>query len=429
MKNNVLLKVSIAIILAIFVGWYTGPDMPVLGIPIVKIYGLIGQLFLNALMLVVVPLVAASIITGTANMGAEKSFGKLGAKTFGYYIGTSALAILVGLCFTLIINPGMTSSTQMLPAGTLPEATRMISMQDSAFDKIEQILLRIVPSNIFAVAAQGQMIGLIVFCLLFGFFISKIEAHPASILLGFWKGVFQIMMAITHLVMKALPIGVFGLMAKVAATTGIKAISAVALFSVTVLISLLVYSCIVLPLLLAYVARVNPILHFRAMAPALFTAFSTSSTAAALPITIECVEKRAGVSNRICSFTVPLGASLNLSGTALYKCAATLFIAQAYGIDLSISTIFVVSLMSLLTSFGMAGIPSAGLVSIVIILGTIGLPADGIGLIIAVERLLDMCRSTVNVLGNTCCAVLVARSEGEKDVLAPIPLVIHKETG
>lgn len=425
MKNKVLIKVLAAILLAVFAGWITGPDTQILGIPYVKIFGLIGQLFLNALMLVVVPLVASSIITGTARMGSDQSFGSLGAKTFGYYAGLSLLAILVGLCFALMINPGAQESVSLSNLDTKRVSDVLAHSQGTAFDKVEQILLRMIPSNILAVASQGQMLGIIFFCLLFGYFITKIEAQPASILLGFWKGIFQIMMAITQLVMKALPIGVFGLVAKVVVTTGLTAFASVAWFTFTVVLGLLVFALAVLPVILLFVGKVNPILHFRAMAPALFTAFSTSSSAASLPITLECLEQRAGVSNRICSFTVPLGSSLSMSGSALYQCVAVLFIAQVYVIDLSSITLFMVVLMSLLTSMGLAGIPSASLVSIVIILHTIGVPADGIGLVMAVERILDMCRTTVNVLGNTCCAVLVARSEGETEVLTPIPLTIH----
>lgn len=419
MKNQILLKVFLAIILAVIAGWLTGPESHILGVKYVRIFGLIGQLFLNALTLVMVPLVVSSIITGTARMGGERSFGTLGAKTFGYFIGTSLLAILVGLFFSILIAPGASSVplTSIAEAGRMTEITAQ-TLQGDGFDKISQILFKIVPSNIFAVASQGQMLGLIMFSLLFGYFISKIESHAASILLGFWQGIFQIMMAITHLVMKALPFGVFGLVAKVIATTGFEAFQSVALFTTTVILSLLAYSLIVLPLLLTFVANVNPIAHIRGVFPALLTAFSTSSSAASLPITIECVEQRVGVSNRICSFTVPLGTSLNLSGSALHQCVAVLFIAQVYGIDLSPLTLCVVALMSLLTSTGMAGIPSASLISIVVILNTIAVPAEGIGLILAVERILDMCRTTVSVFGNTCCAVLVARSEGEKDILS-----------
>lgn len=415
MNSHLLIKVLISIVLAITIGWWTGPDVPIFGVPVVKIYHLIGQLFLNALHLVVVPLVASSIITGAARIGSEQSFGKLGAKTFGYYLLTSFLAILVGLFITLAIEPG----SAMTQVPSLDPKLEKITTQLEGFEKISEILLKLIPSNILAVAAQGQMLGLILFSLLFGFFISRIESHPASVMTAFWKGVFQIMMGITQLVMYALPIGVFGLVAKVAATTGAGTISSVMLFFVTVLTSLVVYAFLVLPALLFFIGKVNPLMHLRAMAPALFTAFSTSSSSASLPITIECVEKRAGVSNRICSFTVPLGASLNLSGTALYLCASSLFIAQAYGVSLSIFTLGIIVLMSLLTSIGMAGIPSASLISIVVILNTIGIPAEGLALILATDRVLDMCRTPVNVLGNTCCAVLIAKSEGENEVLLP----------
>lgn len=419
MKHNILLKVLIAIVLAVIAGWLTGSDKEILGIPYLKIYHLIGQLFLNALNLVVVPLVCASIILGTARMGAESSFGLLGAKTFGFYILTSLLAVIVGLCAFLLLSPG--SSTEQV--GSLSHvASNMAYLtsqsQGDTFDKISDILLRLVPSNILAAASQGQMLGLIFFSILFGFFTSKIDADASSVILGFWKGVFQIMMKITQLVMKALPIGVFALVAKVIATTGMDSIASVGLYFFTVILGLFVYAVGVLPSLLAGMAGVNPILYFRAIAPALFTAFSTSSSAATMPLTMECLEKRVGISNRICSFTIPLGTSLNMSGGALYLCIASLFIAQSYGVEISLTTMGIIFFMALLTSMGIAGIPSASLISVVVILQTIGVPVEGIGLIMAVDRILDMFRTTVNVLGNTSCAVLLAHSEGEKDLLA-----------
>lgn len=420
MKNKTLLKVLVAIALAVVAGLLSGPDKGVFGVPFVKFYALIGQLFLNGLTLVVVPLVASSIIVGAARMGSEKSVGTLGLKTFSYFILTLAIASLVGLVVVNIIEPGASRSVTQ----TLVDQDLLSTIEGQAakstFDRLAEIILKIIPSNIFAVASQGQMLGLIFFSLLFGFFMSQIEPHSASVLLGFWKGVFQVMMEITHLVMKALPIGVFGLVAKVVATSGMGTFASVASFFVTVIAALLLYMGVALPLLLKVVGRVSPIAHFRAMVPALFTAFSTSSTAATLPATIDCVEKRAGVSNRVCSFVVPLGSSLNLTGTALYECVVVLFIAQAYGVELSITTQFIVFLMAVLTSFGMAGIPSASLIAIVMILNTVGLPADGIGLILAVERILDMSRTVANVFGISCCAVLVARSEGEQGVLIDV---------
>ena len=402
MKNKTLVQVIASIILAVIAGLITGPNMELFGIPLVQIYGFIGQLFLNALTLVVVPLVASSIITGVARLGAEQSFGTLGAKTLGYFILTSSLAALVGLIAVDLIEPGISQEHAMIATPAMENNLKVLEAQGqgNVFNKFEQIFLKIVPSNIIAAASQGQMLGLIVFCLLFGFFISRIEQHPASIVLGFWKGIFQIMIAITDLVMRALPFGVFGLVAKVVATTGLETFAAVGYFFITTLVAMFVFACIVLPLLLKFVAGVNPLAHFRAVGPALLTAFSTSSSVATLPVTIDCVEKRLGVSNRICSFTVPLGTTLNLTATALYSTIVVMFIAQAYGYPITLSTQILVFLMSVLISFGQAGIPSGSIVSIVMILTTVGLPAEGIALILAVERVLDMFRTVINVLGS-----------------------------
>ena len=235
--------------------------------------------------------------------------------------------------------------------------------------------------------------------MLFGFFSARIDPKASAILLGFWQGVFQVMMQITHLVLKALPLGVLGLVAKAVATTGLEKIESVGYFFGTVLLGLAIYALIILPLLLKGIPKVNPWAHLRAMVPALVTAFSTSSSAATLPITLECVEKRAGISNRVSSLVLPLGTSVNLSGSALYVCAGVLFIAQSYGIHLSWPNLALIVLMTLTTSLGSAGIPSASLISIVVILQTLGLPGDAIGLIMTVERLLDMFRTVVTSSG------------------------------
>jgi Na+/H+-dicarboxylate symporter len=416
MKNRILLKVLLAMLLAVIAGWLAGPKATLLGVPYLSLFNLIGQLFLNALSLVVVPLVAASIITGSAKMGGEHSFGSMGLKTLGYFVLTSLLAILVGLMVGLIMTPGISAEPlkgMVSSSETLNLAEIKQQLEGGIFQKIEQILVKIIPSNIFAAASQGQMLGIIVFCLLFGLFTAKIERRYGETLIHFWQGVFQVMMQITHLVLRALPIGVFGLVAKAIATSGVDTLGSVAYFFLTVLIGLALYSLAILPILLKTVAGANPWRHIQAMFPALVTGFSTSSSAATLPITLECVEKRASVSNRVSSFAIPLGTSINLSGSYLYVCVSVLFIAQAYGIPLAWPALALIVLMTLLTSFGSAGIPSASLISIVVILQTLGLPADAIGLIMTVERLLDMFRTPVNIFGTSCCAVLVAHSEGE----------------
>ncbi|NGX42740.1 MAG: Proton glutamate symport protein [Chlamydiae bacterium] len=414
MKSAVLLKVVIAIVLAIVAGFIAGPESTIFGVPWVSIFNLIGQLFLSALTLVVVPLVVSSIITGVSRIGQEESFGSLGLQTFFYFVLTSFLAVLLGVVIVMLIAPGasfdtsvLTSQVDAAPLGALEEYA-----SDGVFDKFEQILFRLIPSNILAVASQGQMLGLIFFSLLFGFFSTRIEANLSKIMISFWNGVFQIMMQMTHLVMRALPVGVFGLTAKVVATTGLETIKPVVLFFFTAVLALAIYMFIVLPLLLKLVRGINPIKHFRAVGPALITAFTTSSTAATLPITMECMEKRAGVPNRICSFILPLGTTINLTGTAIYATIAVIFIAQAYGLEMTPPILFTIILMGMFTALGMvAGIPSGSLITIVVILQTIGLPPDGIVLILAVERILDMVRTTVSVFGNTCCTALVRYEE------------------
>jgi proton glutamate symport protein len=399
--------IFIAIILAIFIGSWTGTEKEIFGITLYSIYDVIGTLFIRALTLIVVPLVSSSIITGIARIGGESSFGRLGLKTFGFYIGTSLLAILIGLFFVNLISPGL--SSQGMNVQNITPGTQVI---DGESKSLLNVLIEIIPSNVLD-AFHGQMLGLIFFSLLFGYALSKIEQEPKNILFGFWQGVFQTMLRFTSIVMKFLPLGVFCLVAKVFAQTGIESLKSVSLFFVTVLLGLLTFVLIGLPLVLKLVGGINPLRHFRAMGPALIAAFSTSSSSATLPITMECVEKQAGVSNRICSLVIPLGTSINMSGSALYECIAALFVAQAYGIEISLIKQFLVVVLALLTSMGVAGIPSGSLVAIIVILKAIGLPAEGIGLFLAVDRLLDMCRTTTNVFSDSCCAVLVASSEGE----------------
>jgi len=410
--------VFIAIALAIIFGSFVGETGQIFGITFYAIVDTLGIIFLNALTLIVVPLVSSSIILGIARVGSDKAFGRLGAKMFSFYIGTSILAILIGLFFVNLINPGsghVVSSAGNLNAEHLSQIKeQVLSNNGSTF---VNLLISVVPSNIIKALGKGEMLALIFFSLIFGYALSKIEENTSAVLKGFFQGLFHTMIQFTHIIMKALPYGVFCLVAKVFMTTGLESLKSVALFFITVLCALAAFMFVGLPLLLKFIAKVSPTRHFQAMSPALVTAFSTSSSSATLPITIDCVEKRAGVSNRICSLVVPLGTSINMSGSALYECVAAMFVAQAYGIEISITTQFLIVLMSLITSIGVAGIPSASLMAVLVILKVIGLPAEGIGLFIAVDRILDMCRTTVNVFSDSCCAVLVAKSEGEQNVL------------
>ncbi len=405
--------VFIAILLAIAFGTIAGDKIEIFGVRIFSILDFFGILFLNALTLVVVPLVMSSIIVGISRIGGEEGFKRLGIKMFSFYIGTTLLAILIGLFFVNLIGPGFQITN--IPSSQDASAITKELKSDSA--SLMVVLLSIVPSNIIHALSQGNMLGLIFFSGFFGYCISKIEEHNRATLKNFFLGLFQVMIQFTQVIMKFLPIGVFCLVAKVFMTTGLESLASVALFTLTVLLGLIGFMFVGLPLLLKTIGKVKPMRLFKAMSPALITAFSTSSSSATLPVTIDCVEKRAGVSNRICSLVVPLGTSINMSGSALYECVAAMFVAQAYGIDLSYTKQFLIVILALITSMGVAGIPSASLVAVLVILKAIGLPLEGIALFIAVDRILDMCRTTVNVFSDSCCAVLVAKSEGEKNIL------------
>ncbi len=407
-------KVIAAILLAIVFGSWAGQDKGVFGISYYAILDMFGEIFLKALTLIVVPLVSSSIITGISRIGNEKSFGRLGGKMFLCYFITTFSAVLVGLFFVNLLEPG---AAHIAPPISAAQEAQLIKLEQQAgtggFGTLARVLTQIVPSNVVLAFSSTQMLGLIFFSLLFGYALSKIDAGPGAILQGFWQGVFQTMLGITHIIMKFLPFGVFCLVSKVFATTGMESLLSLGMFTLTVLLGLGTFMFAVLPLLLKFIGRVNPWRHLRAMSPAIVTAFSTSSTSATLPVTIDCVEKRAGVSNRICGLVVPLGTSVNMSGSALYECVAAMFVAQVYGIDLSFGTQLLVVISALIASVGVAGIPSGSLVAVIVVMGIIGLPAEGIGLFIAVDRLVDMCRTTINVYSDSCCAVLVARMEGE----------------
>ena len=415
-------QILIALVLAVAAGWAAGEEGRFLGIHFYSVFEFVGDLFLNALKMLIVPLVVSSIIVGIAGVGNRGGFGRLGGKTLLFYMTTSAIAIFIGLFVVNLLQPGVIDgqpAKDVLGIGS-PEVVEEIASKVEGKDATDvlDVFKRMLPPNVIDAATDnGQLLGVIIFSLLFGFFMTRIQAQRAETLKHFWEGVFDVMMQITDLVMKFAPIGVFALVAKVVASTGLAVFESVAVFAVAVILALAIHVFVVMPLILFFVARVNPLRHYRAMAPALLTAFSTASSSATLPLTMECVEKNAGVSNRTSSFVLPLGATINMDGTALYECVAVMFIAQAYGVDLSLSQQMIVVLLALLTSVGVAGIPSASLVAIVVILSTFGIPAEAIALIYAVDRILDMLRTSVNVFGDSCGAVVIARTEGEVGVL------------
>jgi proton glutamate symport protein len=438
MKNIPLhWQILIAIVAAFVAGSLTGPETTLVGVSVLGIFDFIGTLFLNGLKMIIVPLVLSSIIVGVAGMKGGGDIGRMGAKTLTFYMTSSLLAILVGLLVVNTIAPGIMDGE---PAGDRfalvpPEqvAAEIERAEGRGTGDIVEVFLRMVPPNIIEAAAEGQMLGLIFFGLLFGYFMSRVQGRHQQVLQDFWQAVFETMMALTMFIMRFAPIGVFGLVAETIATTGFQAIQIMIWFFITVVVALALHTFVTLALILKYVGRVNPLKHYRAMAPALLTAFSTASSSGTLPLTMECVEKNAGVSNRTTSFVLPLGATINMDGTALYECVAVIFIAQAYGADLSFAAQFTVVVIALLTSIGVAGIPAASLVAIMVIMTVLELPLELVGLLMVTDRLLDMMRTAVNVFSDSCCAVVVARSEGEDNVLkgpvTPQPIAAQRQAG
>ncbi len=415
-------QILIAIVAAIIAGVLFDMDDRFLGISVYACLSFIGALFLNALKMVVVPLVLASIICAVAGLSGKNGIGRMGGKALLFYMSSSLAAILVGLFFVNLIAPGLSDGEparellDLTPKDALDEKLALVAGRDSG--EIAAVIMRMVPPNIVAAASQGQMLGLITFGLLFGYFMTQLVQKQADTLRTFWEAVFETMMKMTMFIMKFAPIGVFGLIGKTVMATGFSALLPMLVFMLTVIAALAVHMFITMSLVLRFVAGVNPLRHFHAMAPALLTAFSTASSAGTLPLTMRCVEEKAGVSNKTAGFVLPLGATVNMDGTALYECVAAMFIAQAYGLDLTLGTQFLIVMTALLTSIGVAAIPAASLVAITIILAAVGLPPEGIGLLLLTDRILDMLRTAVNVFSDSCCAVVVARSEGEKTLLA-----------
>ncbi len=416
-------QILIAIVAGIAAGWLAGEHGAVFGVTFYAVFDFVGSLFINALRMLIVPLIVSSIIVGVAGIGSGGNLGRLGGKTLLFYGVTTLLAILVGLVLVNLVQPGIVNGEPARELLALEESTRAVAESVGAGagagsgGQLAQMFLSMVPPNIVQAAADGQMLGLIFFSIVFGYFMTRVGHEHADAMYRFWDGLFAVMMKITTWVMAFAPIGVFGLVARTVARTGFDAAQPLIVFSLTVLGALAVHAALTIPLLVKLVARASPVALYRAAAPALLTAFSTASSSATLPITMDSMERRAGVSNRTSSFVLPLGATVNMNGTALYECVAAMFIAQAYGLELSFGIQFIIVVTALVTSVGVAGIPSASLVAIAIILAAVGLPVEAIGVLFVFDRILDMARTAINILGDCACAVIIARLEGEEGVL------------
>ena len=401
------------------VGWLLGPTGKVLGLDLLPLFDFLGTIFINMLKMVVVPLISASIITGVAALGSGRDLGRLGIKTLAFYVITTLLAVLTALVLVNLVEPGIVNGEPAKALLALEAQAESVTatVKEHTSTGVLETLLSAVPSNIIDAAANNKLLGVMFFSILFGFFLARIELPYRQVVSDFWQGLFRVMMRITQFVMSLAPIGVFGLTARVIAKSGVHAAGPILAFGACVVVGIVLYALIVIPLLMRLMGVSRPYRLFTAMSPALVTAFSTASSAATLPLSLECLEKRAGVSERIASFVMPLGTSINHVGSALYECAGAMFLCQAYGLHLTFGAQFTVVTLALITSMGIAGIPAASLVAIAVILAAVGLPPEGVGVLLVLDRILDMARTALTVFADAACSVIVARLEGEKDVL------------
>ena len=402
-------RIAIAMLLGILAGLIGGE-------PLAAKVGWLGDLFIRLLKMIIVPLVLTSIISGVASVGAGAGLGRLFGKTLGYYVMTSLAACLVGLVLVNTIRPGVGAELVDAEVEQMPELTVIQSPVD--------LILDIVPDNIVSAAAKPNMLSIIFFSILLGISISSLRQRYREPLLNVFEAGFEAMMRLTGgIIWFVAPVGVFGLIVRLVGTTGLGAFKALGLYALMLVCGLTIHLFITLPLILRFLGGINPVVHFRNMIEPIVMAFSTSSSGATLPVTINAVENKVGVSNRVTSFVLPMGATVNMDGTALYECAGVLFIAQAMGVSLGLEQQLLVVFTALLASIGAAAVPSAGLVVIFIVLEAVNLRGPQVELIVgamlAVDRPLDMYRTVVNVFSDSCGAAIIARSEGETGVDEP----------
>lgn len=410
-------RILLALVLGAFVGALVPASAGFGTLTAGAVFGFVGDLFLRLLQMVVIPLVATSILTSVARLGRDQAFARLGLKTAAFYLTTTLLASIVAILIFNVVQPGRVEPavSAQLRAG-LPGSVEEMreGLAGKSTGDLADVIRRAVPVNIIGAASDNrEMLAVIFFALLFGFFSGRLPDGQREAFLKFWASANDVMLAITHGIMRVAPFGIFALIAQTVQQSGAAALGPLGLFFLCVAGGLAFHLFVTLPVIMRTVGGFRPWPHYRAMLPALLTAFSTASSSATLPVTLECVEKNAGVSPRIAGFTLPLGATINMDGTALYECAVVLFIAQLYGVSLDWTQQVLVVVLALLTSIGVAGIPAASLVAIVIILQAVGLPLEAIAIVMATDRILDMMRTAVNVFSDSTGAAVIAASEGE----------------
>ncbi len=363
----------------------------------------VGQGFIRLMQMLVVPLVFCSLICGSMAIGDTKTLGKVGVKTIGFYLVTTALAVCVALGSALLINPGRGLDMDAVQKGTVSSATEATSLVDT--------LLNIIPKNPIQSMANGDMLPIIVFALFVGIMLAKLGTR-GSVVANFFSQFNDVMMEMTMAIMKIAPIGVFCLIARTFATVGFSAFAPMLKYMGNVTLALAIQCLVVYQILLFVFTRLNPFKFIKKFLPVMGFAFSTATSNATIPMSIDTLSKKMGVSKQISSFTIPLGATINMDGTSIMQGVAVVFIAQAYGIPLTMGNLATVVVTATLASIGTAGVPSVGLVTLAMVLNSVGLPTEGIALIMGIDRILDMIRTAVNITGDAVCTTIVCHQEG-----------------
>ncbi len=378
----------------------------------------IGTAFIRLITMIVIPLIVASIILGAASLGDLTKLGRIGGKTIVYYMLTTAIAVTIGLLLSDLIRPGSRidpATRDSLAAQFSTEASARVKMAEER-PAVKDVLLDIIPRNPVEAAADFDLLPLIFFSVVFGAAISVLKGEQKTTVLNFFGGINEACMTVIHWIMRIAPYAVFALIAAVIARFGLDLLRSLLVYAAVVLLGLATHMFVTLAFMIRFAARLSPPEFFRRIAAVQLFGFSTSSSNATLPVTMETAEKKLGISKSISSFVLPLGATINMDGTALYQAVAVMFIAQIYGIPLDMSGQLMVVLTATLASIGTAGVPSAGIIMLIIVLQSVGLGAQvqsGIALILGVDRILDMSRTVVNVTGDLTCAAFIARTEGE----------------
>ena len=363
----------------------------------------VGQGFIRLMQMLVVPLVFCSLICGSMAIGDTKTLGKVGVKTIGFYLVTTALAVCVALGSALLINPGRGLDMDAVQKGTVSSTTEATSLVDT--------LLNIIPKNPVQSMANGDMLPIIVFALFVGIMLAKLGTR-GSVVANFFSQFNDVMMEMTMAIMKVAPIGVFCLIARTFATVGFSAFAPMLKYMGNVTLALAIQCLVVYQILLFVFTRLNPFKFIKKFLPVMGFAFSTATSNATIPMSIDTLSKKMGVSKQISSFTIPLGATINMDGTSIMQGVAVIFIAQAYGIPLTMGNLATVVVTATLASIGTAGVPSVGLVTLAMVLNSVGLPTEGIALIMGIDRILDMIRTAVNITGDAVCTTIVCHQEG-----------------